>query len=66
MNPESLDNLSPISPPGVDGRCPHFVVEYFLGDAVVQQLFAHVDQKRAKYSRLMQMRSKQHSRADLQ
>ena len=49
MNPESLDNLCPISPPGVDGRCPHFVVEHFLGDAVVQQLLAHVDQKRAKF-----------------
>lgn len=49
MNPESLDNLSPISPPGVEGCCPHFVVEHFLGDAVVQQLLAHVDQKRAKF-----------------
>jgi hypothetical protein len=34
---------------GVEGRCPHFVVERFLGDAVVQQLLTHVDRRRVEF-----------------
>ena len=49
MISESFGDPTPAAPPGVEGRCPHFVVEQFLGDAVVQQLLTHVDRRHAEF-----------------
>jgi SM-20-related protein len=49
MISESFGDPNPAAPLGVEGRCPHFVVERFLGDAVVQQLLTHVDRRRAEF-----------------